>query len=469
MQFAYCSFLFLLLSRLVWAQESILAKVRTQMPACALPCLSNAIEDSPCPPTDGLCICSNAKLLADAEACVLSVCTLKEGLRTQNVTQTTCRGPVRNQVKQLRVTNIVLGVISAVCVILRIVYMAAFSIAELGWDDYLIVLALFVGIPQTIITDRGTTANGLGRDVWTVPFDEITEFARFFYIMEVLYFFILMTLKLALLFFFLRIFPARNTRKIIWSTIIFTLLWGMACVIAAIFQCSPISYNWDRWDGEHEGTCLSINGLAWSNAGISIFLDFWMLALPLYEVYHLKLSWRKKLSVALMFSVGTFVTVMSVLRLQSLIHFGKSLNVTWDQADASNWSTIEINVGILCACLPSLRKIFIHVFPGQASIAATNTSQYNAKYGSGYPGNQESGKRGNRSNIVGSAGISRIGRDRDGISYTKTFEVRHGDNDEEQLVKMDNLSAKGTKTRSSNSSETSANGIILPIHGPTSR
>ena len=75
---------------------------------------------------------------------------------------------------------------------------------------------------------------------------------------------------------------------------------------------------------------------------------------------------------------------MSVLRLQSLIHFGNSLNPTWDQTDASNWSTIEINVGIVCACLPALRKILIRFFPSMQGSTSPSTSQYQAKYGNGY-------------------------------------------------------------------------------------
>ena len=61
-----------------------------------------------------------------------------------------------------------------------------------------------------------------------------------------------------------------------------------------------------NWDKEHkDGQCINVNALAWSNAIISIVLDLWMLVLPLYEVFRLQLTWRKKLSVAIMFLVGT--------------------------------------------------------------------------------------------------------------------------------------------------------------------
>jgi hypothetical protein len=79
----------------------------------------------------------------------------------------------------------------------------------------------------------------------------------------------------------------------------------MLFVLLAIFQCRPISYYWSGWDGEHQGTCLNVNGLAWSNAAISIVLDGWMLALPISQLFGLQLHWKKKIGVAMMFVVGT--------------------------------------------------------------------------------------------------------------------------------------------------------------------
>jgi hypothetical protein len=48
-----------------------------------------------------------------------------------------------------------------------------------------------------------------------------------------------------------------------------------------------------------------VNALGWSNAAISIVLDAWMLGLPMSQVVKLKLHWKKKIGVAMMFVVGT--------------------------------------------------------------------------------------------------------------------------------------------------------------------
>jgi len=71
-----------------------------------------------------------------------------------------------------------------------------------------------------------------------------------------------------------------------------------------VFQCRPISFYWKRWDGEPEGSCFDINAFAFANAAISILLDLWIIALPVTQIMHLKMHWKKRIGVAMMFSVG---------------------------------------------------------------------------------------------------------------------------------------------------------------------
>jgi hypothetical protein len=180
-----------------------------------------------------------------------------------------------------------------------------FTHAEFGLDDYFIAITLAVGIPSSVLTVHGLTSNGLGRDIWTVKFEQITNFIHVFYAMEILYFAQVALLKLSLLFFYLKIFPGPTIRKLIWGTVTFDVMFGVVFAFVGIFQCRPISFYWKSWDGEHQGQCVDVNALGWANAAISILLDGWMLALPMSQIVHLNLHWKKKIGVALMFIVGT--------------------------------------------------------------------------------------------------------------------------------------------------------------------
>lgn len=60
-----------------------------------------------------------------------------------------------------------------------------------------------------------------------------------------------------------------------------------------------------------------------------------------------------------------------MIRLRYLVTFAKGNNPTWNQADVVNWSNIEINVGILCSCMPTMRIIIARIFPRLKLLGST--------------------------------------------------------------------------------------------------
>lgn len=236
-------------------------------------------------------------------------------------------------------------ILAGVFVIVRFVFKIIEGI-DLGLDDWTVLATLLAGVTLTPVCICAIKS-GLGKDLWTLRPDQITRMLLLFEIVAVLYFTTLTLLKLSIIFFYIRIFSNPQAQRVLWGTAVFTLIWGVVYVIVAIFQCQPISYFWNRWDGLHEGRCLNINAITSSNAGISIALDFWSLGIPLWQLWGLNMHWKRKVGVAGMFAVGTFVTVVSILRLQSLVLFAKSENVSWDFYSTSRWSTIECGVGII--------------------------------------------------------------------------------------------------------------------------
>lgn len=75
------------------------------------------------------------------------------------------------------------------------------------------------------------------------------------------------------------------------------------------------------------------------------------------------------------------MTVVSVIRLQALVTFGKSSNATWDNFPVSLWSTVEINVGIICTCMPTLRLLLVRLFPGLGAGSSYAKGYYHSSGG----------------------------------------------------------------------------------------
>lgn len=222
----------------------------------------------------------------------------------KNFTMSNCGAPHRDHSDNYKLVSNVMGILAAVFVAQRFAFKLHAKM-PLTMDDWFTMATMLSTVPSMVINSHGVTQAGLGRDLWTLTPKQITDFGRYFYMLAIFYFTQVALLKLSMLFFYMRIFPSKATQNIIWGTVIFDCLFGLAYVLIAIFQCRPIHHFWVKWDRQHEGQCLDINGITWSNAAISIALDCWMIAIPLWHLHRLQLDWRKKIGVALMFIVGT--------------------------------------------------------------------------------------------------------------------------------------------------------------------
>lgn len=109
---------------------------------------------------------------------------------------------------------------------------------------------------------------------------------------------------MSFLFFFLRIFPHKDFRKVVIVLLAVCIAYILAFCITTIFNCLPVTYIWEGWDGEHQGTCINFHVFAWIHAAVNIVLDLVIIALPIPELIKLSLSMKKKTYLIMMFTVG---------------------------------------------------------------------------------------------------------------------------------------------------------------------
>jgi hypothetical protein len=223
---------------------------------------------------------------------------------TRKIISDACHYPVRDKSHTFFVSSIVFTVLSTIFVAQRFAVKIIDPNLDLGWDDYLTLFAAILQAPGTIIGCGPGIASGLGKDIWTLSAEQITSFGYWLYVYTTMYFTNITLCKLAFIFFYLRVFPSTQVRRILWATAIFVAVWGFTFMLVSIFQCSPINFYWLRWDGEHDGRCVNSSHVAWANGAISIALDFWMIGIPLSQLNALNLTWRKKVGVGAMFCVG---------------------------------------------------------------------------------------------------------------------------------------------------------------------
>lgn len=81
----------------------------------------------------------------------------------------------------------------------------------------------------------------------------------------------------------------------------------------------PFYGNWTNWMYKVPPVkCIDTFAAVYVAAGLSIIHDVIILAMPIPILWSLNLAWQKKVNLSVMFSVGSFVILCSLLRLPSL-------------------------------------------------------------------------------------------------------------------------------------------------------
>lgn len=130
--------------------------------------------------------------------------------------------------------------------------------------------------------------------------------------------------------------------------------------LATFFVCTPMKRYWDF---SVPGTCINISANFVALAAFNVGTDVVMLLLPIWLLGPLKIQKRQKIGVTLILMIGSFVCIVSILRLAFIFPGLTQMDTTWHYVDNIIWIILEMYVGVICACLPSLKALIKHYFP----------------------------------------------------------------------------------------------------------
>ncbi|KAM0158156.1 hypothetical protein ACHAQE_001947 [Botrytis cinerea] len=328
------------------SSASLLAAAEASYPTCSLKCMAQAIPASTCEATDIICLCTNDELQASITLCAMQSCTIFELFTTKNVTETMCSAPVRDRRKDGEYIGVIGGCVALLAFFGRLLA-TALKVRQWGMDDWAMCAVVALATPPTVFSVI-LANNGLGKDMWTLTADEITNVLFYYILGECFYLAAMAMTKVTFCLLFLRVFREKPFIYYVWGTLGLSAAYGVSFVVATIFQCWPISYGWNQWDGLHTGTCNNINLQGWLSSILNIVLDIIVIGLPLNKLSKLVMSPTKKITIMFMF---------------------------WDQSPAAYWSTLEMHVGIFCGCLPALRPLLNLIMPKLQTTAAVSTQR----------------------------------------------------------------------------------------------
>ncbi|KAI1346871.1 hypothetical protein F5Y01DRAFT_296904 [Xylaria sp. FL0043] len=334
----------------------------TDVPKCGLQCiLSTVQEKSTCAPTDFPCICANDVLLGEIEECIALSCSPRDALTTEKIAKDLCGVPKRNRELAVWLVPLITIILSTIFYLLRLISRYVLH-QRVDVSDVTLGLAVALTFPLLWVAFK-LDSYGLGQEVWNIPQDNITKILYLYWWAEILYQTGLPITRISILCFYLKIFPQKHIRWSSYALIAINAADFIAFVAATVFLCSPIYGAWTFWDGSFTGHCNNLHLQSWIQAGVNIVLDLLVIILPLPSLMKLSTSKERKIRIIIMFALGFFITVISILRLRTLVVFANSTNVSYDYVEPGLYSVIEASVSIIVGCLPSVRALLITVMP----------------------------------------------------------------------------------------------------------
>ena len=255
----------------------------------------------------------------------------------------------------------------------------AWIVRKIHIDDWVILAAWIVAVALPVSVCIGTVY-GLGLHSADIAPGSEVSLRKAEYAISVLYNPALMLTKTSILVFFLTL--ARDNPLFRWCnylTMAVVNVAGLALTLLSLFQCRPVTAGF-LYPTPQNADCTDIVTLSLSSAPVNIITDLAILFLPMPTLTGMRLPRKQKIILVVTFSFFVFVTVVDIVRiaylenaaLNRLEALGKNTGSSrvveqkdfpWYASLSFMWSAVEVNLGIVCACVPSLKPLFLRFLP----------------------------------------------------------------------------------------------------------
>ena len=210
-----------------------------------------------------------------------------------------------------------------------------------------------------------------------------------------------MATKTSILIFYLSLSRSeRIFRLATIATLVVVNVAGLALTLLNVLQCHPL---WAAFQLVMPAfiVCTDVVTLYLSSAPVNIITDLAMLFLPMPILTAMRLPRKQKTILIITFSFGAFSTVIDVVR---IAYLQQAFQVRIDEVGAQNatssriletddfswyaslsfmWSAIEVHVGIICACVPSLKPLVARIMPSLLRDMSNSNDNSGVRQGSG--------------------------------------------------------------------------------------
>ncbi|KAI0426420.1 hypothetical protein F5Y09DRAFT_318987 [Xylaria sp. FL1042] len=246
--------------------------------------------------------------------------------------------------------------------------------ARLWWDDYWMFWVMAVCIVASVFDFLGLVY-GSGVHQSDLPPATVVIFIRLLWVYMLIWATGVFSVKIGILLFYWRVFQ-RTARFRLGAMIVTFISCGifLSNFFSFTFQCFPVE---KFWLPDTPGSCINQNAFYLASAIINVFGDIAVLSLPLPIIWGLHASRSRKWSLSFLFLLGAFVVIASIFRIVAVTQIDP-MDFSFTNVGGGLWSTVEVEVGFICANLPAVRPLLFKWFGYEGSADASGaTPKYN--------------------------------------------------------------------------------------------
>ncbi|KAI1391069.1 uncharacterized protein F4822DRAFT_171479 [Hypoxylon trugodes] len=254
-------------------------------------------------------------------------------------------------------------IIALLAVVLRL-HVRVTLLRNPGWDDTLCFLAACCAL-GTYLSNMAGVGVGFGKPLSDIAPENRVELMKTIWISPPLWGLSSALIKMSIVTSYRRIWTSPRFKLFTTTLVIFLAIFGLTLFLAGILACIPVSLSWapPTPSSRTSDHCLDIPTFMFATSVLNTFFDILILALPVPLVKRLQIAPRQKAALTAVFTVGLVVVVASVMRLVVIYRLDATTDPSEGGVELGLWSGVELNVAIICSCLPTLRPMLARMFP----------------------------------------------------------------------------------------------------------
>ncbi|KAK1836829.1 hypothetical protein QBC39DRAFT_247105 [Podospora conica] len=128
-------------------------------------------------------------------------------------------------------------------------------------------------------------------------------------------------------------------------------------IVLRMVRCVPFASQWTP--GMPGARCyFNATWFMFASQAWNMVMDFVILVVPVLVLRHSRAPWLQRVLIGVVLAFGASACIISALRLQTLYPSTTSKDPSWDKIPSAIYGIIEVNVGIACASVVTLRPLY---------------------------------------------------------------------------------------------------------------